>query len=65
MTPELSRRVAAALQRGEPTREERDLLLDSVTRRGVGTVEDMPPRARALLTRLERGTLRSEGGDVA
>lgn len=53
MTPDLSRRIAAAFFAGRPTQAERDLLINAAAVRSVQSAEDLPTKAHSLLLALE------------
>lgn len=63
MTPELSRRVAAAFEYGNATIEERDTLRHAVSVAGVDDVDDLPSDTRELLLSLERRGSVAEGDE--
>lgn len=51
MTPQLSRRLARALDVGEASPQERTLVVDAA--QGARTFDDLPADVRALVVRLE------------
>jgi hypothetical protein len=53
MTPELSRRLAHAMNRGSATPEERRILNLAAASQDVRTVDDLSPQAQLLLRELE------------